>query len=152
MKIWDQRRKKRDYRANPDHYRAIARKYRGANKEEILKQAAARRKSSPEFFMLKSARRRARKGGYACTITAADIVIPEFCPLLGTRLERGAGKASPSSPSLDKVRPEFGYVPGNVWVISYRANELKRNASLLELQTLAANLAKTYVFFPWENL
>lgn len=99
--------------------------------------------------MLRSARDRARKGGYACTITVADIAVPEFCPLLGMRLERNTGTRS-SSPSLDKIRPELGYVPGNVWVISHRANTLKSDATLRELQKLVDNLAKTYVNFPWE--
>lgn len=99
--------------------------------------------------MLREAKRRAKRGGYACTITVADVVVPEFCPLLGIKLARGtAGRVS--SPSLDKIRPELGYVPGNVWVISHRANTLKSNATLRELQTLVSNLAKTYAVFPWE--
>lgn len=105
--------------------------------------------ANPQRYMLKSAADRAKKYGFACTITEADIVVPEFCPLLGLRLERGTGKQHAASPSLDKIRPELGYVPGNIWVISHRANELKRDAGLEELQTLVDNLAKTYLVFPW---
>jgi hypothetical protein len=43
-----------------------------------------------------------------------------------------AGPA-PSSPSIDRIRPELGYVPGNVRVISMRANQIKSNASADEL-------------------
>lgn len=101
--------------------------------------------------MVREARRRAKDGGYLCTITEADIVIPEFCPLLGIKMARGAaGRAS--SPSLDKIRPRLGYVPGNVWVISHRANSIKSDATLRELQKLVDNLAKTYISFPWEGL
>lgn len=93
--------------------------------------------------MLNAARERAKQSGYACTITVADIVIPEFCPLLGIKLERNrGGHVRPSSPSLDKIKPELGYVPGNVWVISHRANSLKNNATLQELQTLVERLAR----------
>jgi hypothetical protein len=35
----------------------------------------------------------------------------------------------------------LGYVPGNVMVVSWRANTLKGNATLAELQTLVANFA-----------
>ncbi len=111
---------------HPETLRAYERSYREAN---------------PEKYMLKGAINRARKYGYLCTITVHDIVIPKFCPLLGIELKRAAGKHSPASPSLDKIRPELGYIPGNVWVISHRANELKRDATLQELQTLVERLA-----------
>jgi hypothetical protein len=107
--------------------------------------------NNPKQIMLNAARERAKENGYACTITTADIVIPEFCPLLGIRLERKqGGNVQASSPSLDKIKPKLGYVPGNVWVISHRANSLKGNATLQELQTLTANLAKKHTF-PWRG-
>lgn len=93
----------------------------------------------PEHYLLEHARRRARKGGYPCSITIADICIPTHCPLLGIRLQRKGGAALPSSPSLDKIKPALGYVPGNVMVVSHRANTIKHNASLAELQTLVKN-------------
>ena len=126
---------------------------RGRNKRGDQRRAYERKiyHENPQRYMLKSAKDRARKLGFVCTITEKDIVIPEFCPLLGLKLERGVGKQHAASPSLDKIRPGLGYVPGNVWVISHRANELKRDASLQELQELVANLAKTYITFPWEN-
>ncbi len=38
--------------------------------------------------------------------------------------------------TIDKVIPELGYVPGNVYVISWRANKLKSNMNLTELQQI----------------
>jgi hypothetical protein len=46
-------------------------------------------------------------------------------------------KRSDASPSLDRVDPRKGYVPGNVRVISDRANRLKGDRSLSEIQALA---------------
>lgn len=89
--------------------------------------------------MVNSARLRAVAGGYPFSITTEHVRIPEFCPLLGLRLQRGVGSAGPASPSLDKMDPKLGYIPGNVWVVSQRANMLKSNATLHELQTLVAN-------------
>jgi hypothetical protein len=100
------------------------------------------RLADPKKNMLEGAAKRARADGYPCTLTAEDIAIPEFCPLLGIRLERGVGKLSPASPSLDKIKPELGYVPGNVWVISFRANAIKRDATVQELQMLVAKLTE----------
>jgi hypothetical protein len=40
--------------------------------------------------------------------------------------------------SLDRIKNSRGYVPGNVLVISLRANLLKGQATLAELQKIAA--------------
>lgn len=53
------------------------------------------------------------------------------------RRHNGTGPA-PDSPSLDRVIPELGYVPGNVIVISWRANNLKRDATIEELEAVIA--------------
>ncbi|MCA3718382.1 MAG: hypothetical protein IM674_09025 [Brevundimonas sp.] len=44
---------------------------------------------------------------------------------------------SDASPSLDRIDPHKGYVPSNVRVISDRANRLKGDRSLSEIQALA---------------
>lgn len=67
-------------------------------------------------------------------LTVADIgEIPAVCPVLGIPLSPGEGKQTGASPSLDKVIPHLGYVPGNVVIISNRANTLKNNATPWEL-------------------
>ena len=98
------------------------------------------RDNNPERLLFYSARRRSRKGLIPFTITLDDIVIPEVCPVLGIILEPGRGKkgAVPSSPSLDRIIPELGYVPGNVQVISHKANSMKMDATLKELRSFAA--------------
>ena len=62
--------------------------------------------------------------------------IPEFCPVLGVKLESGTKKYHDASPSLDRMIPSKGYVPGNVVVMSFRANRIKGDASREELQTV----------------
>lgn len=111
--------------ADPDHLRKrreYTKTYRAANGEKR---------------MLSDAKARAKEGGFPCTIAESDISIPECCPLLGVRLER----KGPYAPSLDKIIPALGYVPGNVMVISRRANAIKHDATLQELQILVANLS-----------
>jgi hypothetical protein len=49
-------------------------------------------------------------------------------------MEVSDGKFSHSSYSLDRIDSDKGYVKGNVQVISYRANMLKSNASIEELE------------------
>lgn len=87
--------------------------------------------------MLADAKARAKKGSFPCTIELQDVFIPNECPLLNVPFQR----KGPYAPSLDKIIPALGYVPGNVLVISCRANSIKHNATLEELQKLIANLA-----------
>jgi hypothetical protein len=93
--------------------------------------------SSTERKLYKTARARARKNGLPFSVTVDDIFVPEFCPILGIKLEHGAGKVQPASPTLDQIVPGRGYVPGNIQVICHQANTMKSNASLEELQRFA---------------
>jgi hypothetical protein len=92
--------------------------------------------------MLHAASYRA-KGAGPFNIVQADIVIPDVCPVLGIPLLKGSGKPSDHSPSLDRVVAELGYTRGNVVVISHKANRMKSNATLPELEALVAWLRKT---------
>jgi hypothetical protein len=66
-----------------------------------------------------------------------DVVVPDRCPVLGIPLVVGVGVVGPNSPTLDKIIPALGYVPGNVVVISHRANSIKHNATSTELFAVA---------------
>jgi hypothetical protein len=89
--------------------------------------------------MVRNARNRARKAGVPFNITKDDIVIPSHCPVLGIplfpRVGRGGGD---NSPSLDKIKPELGYVPGNIIVVSFKANRIKSDATIRELRDVAS--------------
>lgn len=95
---------------------------------------------SIEYRLLISAKSRAKRTGIKFDLTLEDVVIPTMCPLLGIKLEKAIKTQAPASPSLDRIDPTAGYVKGNVWVISWRANWIKSNASLLELGRLVRGL------------
>jgi hypothetical protein len=95
-----------------------------------------RRLELPTQPLVERARKRAQSRGLAFAITRDDIVVPLICPVLGIELKIG-GKRSANSPSLDRIDPASGYVPGNVRVISDRANRLKGPRSLADLERLA---------------
>jgi hypothetical protein len=93
--------------------------------------------------MLIRSRSAAKRRGWLFNLDLSDIVVPERCPLLGCKLERrtdGSRKKSHNTPSLDRIDSSLGYVKGNVWVISWRANQIKTDASLDELKLLVAGL------------
>lgn len=86
----------------------------------------------PREVMLYDAQKRGRMFNVPCTITVDDIVIPKCCPVLGflfngRPMNSGNKNGRPDSPSLDRIRPALGYVPGNVQVISLKANCMKGN-------------------------
>jgi hypothetical protein len=85
-------------------------------------------------YLLNLAKQRARRNGLAFDIDETDIIIPEFCPILGIKLERVRGYNRTTSPSLDRIDNSKGYVKGNVVVVSYRANSIKQDATLDELK------------------
>jgi len=101
-------------------------------------------KKNPEKRLLASARHRARTKNLPLDITLEDIVIPKVCPVLGIPFEINTGeKARYNSPSLDRFIPELGYVKGNVYVVSFRANQLKQNATIDEVERIYKWMKKT---------
>jgi hypothetical protein len=97
-------------------------------------------KMTPEYSMWIKAKERAQRAGVPFSIEVNDVRIPERCPILGMPLviHQGARSVKGDSPTLDRIVPELGYVEGNVWVISFRANRIKSDASLSELLQLIA--------------
>lgn len=96
-------------------------------------------KSDPRISMLSSAKSRAKKYGIPFDLVLDDIYIPKSCPVFGVPFESGFGKGkpNPNSPSLDRMVPEKGYVPGNIMVICDRANRIKRDGTPEEFHRLA---------------
>lgn len=88
--------------------------------------------------LLRWARDRARRRGLEFDLTIDDIHIPDLCPVFKVPLSTNASRPCGFSPSLDRIDPTIGYVRGNVIVVSYRANRLKSDASLLELLAVAS--------------
>ena len=97
---------------------------------------------TPKHKIWERVKRRAKKNKVAFDLTVHDIPdIPEKCPVLGIVLCPNE-KAGPldTSPSLDRIVPERGYVKGNVRVISNRANRLRADATSKELFLVAKDL------------
>jgi hypothetical protein len=92
------------------------------------------REKYPERKMLSRAKDRARKLGLPFEITVDDIVVPKICPVLGIPLRVGEELFTDNSPSLDRIDPQRGYVKDNVVVLPYRANRIKNNGTLEELE------------------
>lgn len=118
--------------------------YRARNPEKSAAAIArdhARVRADAAGYLLRRAAARAKERGIPFTITAVDVVVPATCPVLGIPLAFGGREGRDNSPTIDRTIPTEGYVPGNVRVISYRANRIKTDATLAELQALVAYLS-----------
>lgn len=89
------------------------------------------RRKNIEARLLHNAKNRDK----ACNLTVADIVIPKVCPVLNIPLTDTATRTD-NTPSIDRLDNSIGYQKGNVFVISWRANRLKCNATLKEMQAI----------------
>lgn len=90
----------------------------------------------PRYCMLSSAKRRAKVKNMKFNIELSDIIIPEHCPILNIKLIVNKGFAKENSPTLDRIDSNKGYIKGNIAVISNRANRLKDNSTIRELELI----------------
>lgn len=95
--------------------------------------------TDPRSKMFARAKGRAKIKNLEFNITLDDIKIPEFCPILGSKLECKSGKpgGQKTSPALDRIDPSKGYVKGNVQIISHLANMMKSHATKKEIISFA---------------
>jgi hypothetical protein len=74
-------------------------------------------------------------------LRAEDLTMPTYCPLLGYELVYQAdGVRVAASASLDRINSSIGYVADNCWIISWRANQIKSDATVDELRLIADGL------------
>jgi len=88
-------------------------------------------------IMLMNAKYRSKKSGKEFSLSESDICIPDFCPVFGIELKRESKETWYSAPSIDRIDNTKGYVPGNITVVSRRANILKKDATVKELRQMA---------------
>lgn len=87
--------------------------------------------------ILNGARTRAYRDGVPFNLTVDDVLpVPRICPALGIAMSVEGPRSI--TPTLDRIVPSSGYVPGNVRWISHRANRLKSDATLQELEKLVS--------------
>lgn len=123
--------------------KADAKVYRTKNRPYFRDKCRQYYYDKPKKSMLYECRKRAKKFGIPCTITEDDIIIPEFCPILGIELIRGATiNNRDNAPSMDRIVPELGYIPGNIAVMSFRANRLKNDGNIEEIRKVLEWLEK----------
>jgi len=103
------------------------------------KRNALYKDKEPRCSMYWGSKHRAKVLKVPFTIVMEDIFIPKQCPVFGTDFVFNVLNDD-NSPTLDRIIPAIGYVPGNIAVISRRANRIKSNATIEELESLVSFL------------
>ena len=92
-------------------------------------------------YIIRNSKYCTKRRGIYFNLKYTDFELPEYCPILGIKLEYGAGTDGNSSShaTLDRINNSKGYIPGNVMVISRLANAMKNEASFEQLQLFITN-------------
>ena len=100
------------------------------------------RKTNQISLMYSRAKARAKLKNIEFTISKEHIIIPDKCPLLEVPFSNTyTNPEDPVDyvPSLDRIDNTKGYIPGNVWVISFKANRMKNTATHEEILRFGRN-------------
>jgi hypothetical protein len=122
--------------------REYTRTWQRKNPEKVLarKQEWMKKPENRIKHTLSQAKRRAIKDGREFDITLEDLLpLPTVCPVFGTVLNYTGTQARgfvDNSPSIDRIDSSKGYIKGNVQIISWRANRVKSDASIEELEAV----------------
>ncbi len=122
--------------------REYTRKWQKNNPEKVLQRKRDWMKNPINRMkhILGQAKLRSKKKGIEFNIVVEDLMpFPEFCPILEIKLNYDGTDAYGfinNSVSIDRIDSSKGYTKDNVMLISWRANRIKADASLLELKKL----------------
>lgn len=135
---------KAQYHKDP---KAKARKHRvwaSKNTDHLRSYSKKWRENNPVKKVLFSVKAGAKKRGIPFALTEDDLraVWVEVCPVFGIQLTANS-KRENNSLSVDRIDNSVGYVPGNICVMSWRANRLKVDATVQELELLVNYMKAT---------
>lgn len=120
--------------------RAAHRRWKDRNKDaraRYWKEYAAARPTSDKLFRSMQSRK------IFYDIDPCDIIVPDTCPICEVKMQPSNQRGgSVTSPTLDKVIPNKGYVKGNIAVICKGCNSLKGKGSASEHRRIADYIDK----------
>ena len=127
---------KAHYAKNRTKILAQQKAYRGSNPKAQAAASKNWRARNPTVWLLGNARRRAKSLGLDFSLERSDLTLVDVCPITGLTLSYTNAKLSDNSATVDRVDTTKGYVPGNVRIISNRANWRKSDFTLEEIERL----------------
>ena len=113
---------------------AYMRKY--VRTPEYKLRRAVRKQANWQHQLFLSVRSNAKRRGIAFAVAEHEVPWTDVCPVFGVPIGPRVGKPADDSASIDRKDNSRGYVPGNVVVVSYRANRIKNDATVAELKRI----------------
>jgi len=128
-----------------EYNRIYMRNWHRDNPEKSKARDIAWRERNPRKRLIFSTKQSARLKELEHNITEDDLQLPEFCPLIGIKIDYSAGNGKTmEKPSVDRIDPSKGYIKGNVELISSLANTMKSKATPEQLIFFAKEILKRY--------
>lgn len=114
---------------------------------EQARQAKWGNKEDTDLYRARRAKFRAKKynaekAGTYWDLDFGTLEWPSHCPILGIELDYFAETRQENSVSFDQHDPQWGYVNGNVKIMSWRANRIKNDGTAAEHRKIAEYLDK----------
>jgi len=123
-------------------------KRRLENKDQLLDYSRAYQANRRKDFdyrlqmLLNASKQRSKKKSRENKLTLQDIkdTFPKngLCPIFGIKLVFGDAGFRENSPSIDRLDSKKGYTKDNIQIISWKANRIKKDASIEELELILA--------------
>jgi len=99
-----------------------------------------------KFQALVNIRERTKRRGYESDLEIEDLpILTDSCPILGIRYSKGSLKNKDFVPSIDRKNTNLPYLKkykDNLTFVSHRANRIKSDATVEELQKILEYLRK----------
>jgi hypothetical protein len=101
--------------------------------------------------MMKNSRSRAKKLNLPFDLSKKFLnsIFQTYCPVFGIPFymepQEQGDPANPFTPSIDRVDNNKGYIRTNVRIICFRANRLKSNATVEELENVIAYIKREII-------
>lgn len=132
--------------ANKERITQIQANYRAAKKDELQRKGREAYSIIGGTRWVKMSFRVAKKRALERGLPFDDQAVleclqnpPSHCPIFGIEFRVGSENQMrwDASATLDRIRPNLGYVRGNIAVISWRANRIKSDAAVFDLRAIA---------------
>lgn len=107
--------------------------WRNKNKKIWSGYTKTYRDKNPIRAKLMVIRAKCKKEKLPFDLTEEEILIPTVCPVLDIPLD---GSTRDNQWSIDRINPSKGYTKANTRIISMRANRLKNDASILDVERI----------------
>jgi len=98
-----------------------------------------------EYLIWYRAKENAKNKKLDFDIDVEDIIVPQYCPLLGVELKyEFKYHRADEYYTIDRIDSAKGYIKGNVQILSYLANIMKNKSTKEQLITFSKNILELY--------